>query len=146
MTSVVCVDASLILNVYLPQPLSNKAEVLWRQWQSQGYRFVAPTLFRYEVTTVLRRHVHFGRLTPEKGLNALNEILTSVIEYPVVPDLHTRAYQLATQLGRPRANDAHYLIVAQTLGCEFWTADRKLVNAVSNTLPWVKFLGDYVPS
>ncbi len=145
MTSIVCVDASLILNLYLPQPLSSKAEALWRQWQAQGYRFVAPSLLRYEVTAVLRRNVHLGSLTPEIGLLSLNEILALPIEYPSVPNLHVRAYQLATQLGRPRANDAHYLVLAETLGCEFWTADGKLVNAVQDHLPWVKFLGDHSP-
>lgn len=135
-----------MLNIYLPQPLSSKAEALWREWQRQGYRLVAPSLFRYEVTTVLRRNVHFGVLTPEEGLAALTDILASGVEYLSVPDIHVRAYQIATRFGLSRATDTHYLVVAETLGCEFWTADGKLANAVRGDLPWVKFLGDDTPS
>ena len=36
--------------------------------------------------------------------------------------------------------DAHYLALAQRLGAEFWTADRRLVQAVQATLPWVNLV------
>jgi predicted nucleic acid-binding protein len=29
------------------------------------------------------------------------------------------------------------------LGCELWTADERLYNAVKDELPWVKWLGNY---
>jgi hypothetical protein len=35
-----------------------------------------------------------------------------------------------------------YLAVAQHLRCEFWTGD-KLVNTITPTLNWVKWLGDF---
>lgn len=40
-------------------------------------------------------------------------------------------------------HDAHYLALAQTLDCEFWTADERLYNAVRDQLPWVRWLGLY---
>jgi len=61
------------------------------------------------------------------------------------PDLHNRAWQLATQLNRPTAYDAHYLALAKILDCEFWTADQRLVNAAQSTLPWVHWLGEFSP-
>ncbi len=39
--------------------------------------------------------------------------------------------------------DAHYLALAEHLGCEFWTADKRLHNAVHEKLPWVRGLGDF---
>ena len=56
-------------------------------------------------------------------------------------DLHVRAWELATKLNRPTAYDAHYLALAEELGCEFWTADTRLHNAVKDTLSWVHGLG-----
>lgn len=36
--------------------------------------------------------------------------------------------------------DAHYLALADQLGAEFWTTDRKLVRAVQPSLPWVRLV------
>lgn len=33
--------------------------------------------------------------------------------------------------------------LAEILGCEFWTADERLVNAAKDKLPWNRWLGDY---
>ncbi|MBC8099768.1 MAG: type II toxin-antitoxin system VapC family toxin [Armatimonadetes bacterium] len=45
--------------------------------------------------------------------------------------LYRRAYELAEQLSLPTAYDAQYLAVAEHLGCDFWTADERLYNAVT---------------
>jgi len=52
------------------------------------------------------------------------------------------AWQLAKQFDRPGAYDAAYLALAQLRGCELWTADERLYNAVSRELPWVKWVGE----
>jgi predicted nucleic acid-binding protein len=36
-----------------------------------------------------------------------------------------------------------YAATAEKLGCELWTADQRLVNAVSASLNWVKWLGAF---
>lgn len=59
--------------------------------------------------------------------------------------LHHRAWERAYRFKQPAAYDAHYLALAEMLGCEFWTADRRLHNAVKDELPWVKWLGDFQP-
>ena len=50
---------------------------------------------------------------------------SGVDRYPVLPFMR-RAYE-------PRANvtayDATYVALAETLGCELWTGDRRLANA-----------------
>lgn len=65
------------------------------------------------------------------------------IFYDVSDALLLRAYELATQLSRPTAYDAQYLAVAERFQCDFWTADERLFNAVSNSLTWVKWLGNF---
>ena len=59
--------------------------------------------------------------------------------------------KIATELTRYHFNhlaayDAHYLALAEMLGCEFWNADERLYNTVKDELPWVKWLGDFQPS
>lgn len=58
-------------------------------------------------------------------------------------ELLKRAYDLAEQLNRPAAYDAQYLALAERLGCDFWTADEKLFNAVGASLTWVRWLGAF---
>jgi predicted nucleic acid-binding protein len=56
------------------------------------------------------------------------------------PELHARALDLARRLSLPAACDAHYLALADWLGAELWTADRRLARAVEHDLPWVRVL------
>ena len=48
-----------------------------------------------------------------------------------------RAFEWTVRLKRAAAYDSFYLAAAETLGCELWTADRRLVNAANQ--PWVKY-------
>jgi predicted nucleic acid-binding protein len=43
------------------------------------------------------------------------------------------------RLNRAAAYDSFYLAVAESLGCELWTADQRLSKAVD--LPWVCLAG-----
>jgi predicted nucleic acid-binding protein len=69
----------------------------------------------------------------------------ALLSYPLTlhfdDDLLKRGYELATQYNRPTAYDAQYLALAERLSCAFWTAGKRLFNAVSNRLPQVKWLG-----
>jgi len=47
--------------------------------------------------------------------------------------LHRWAVDLAERFSLPAAYDAHYLALAEWLGGEFWTADRRLAQAVGYT-------------
>ena len=52
-----------------------------------------------------------------------------------------KGWELAHEFNRPRAYDTAYLALAQLLGCELWTADERLYNAVQGKLAWVKWVG-----
>jgi predicted nucleic acid-binding protein len=56
-------------------------------------------------------------------------------------DLHLEALSVAGRFGLKASYDAHYLALADRLGVEFWTADRRLANTISSSLPWVRFVG-----
>ncbi len=47
------------------------------------------------------------------------------------PHLYSRALELAGRLRQGAACDAHYLALAETLGCELWTADEKFYRTAS---------------
>ncbi|MBI4288240.1 MAG: type II toxin-antitoxin system VapC family toxin [Chloroflexi bacterium] len=141
MNGQVCVDASLALSLLLPEDLSDRAEAAWDSWVDAEIDIVTAPLFFAEVTSVLREKVHFGRISADEGQNAFDTFLDLAVRGTDPPELQRVAWRLAREYNRPRAYDAQYLAVASVLGCELWTADRRLVNAVS--APWVRWVGDY---
>ena len=69
-----------------------------------------------------------------KPIERMNEngIPRVVVLYPPLP--------LTPQVAQLGIYDAHYLALAERLGAEFWTADRRLQQAVGATLLWVRLL------
>ena len=55
-----------------------------------------------------------------------------------MPGQRQRAWEIATDFGFATVYDATYLALAELRGCEFWTADERLVNQVKDTLSFVK--------
>jgi predicted nucleic acid-binding protein len=135
--STICVDASLVIRLLLSGEYTSPVAVLWKGWHEAESLIVAPTLIHYEVSNALRRYVVHGELLPEEAAEALEATLQLGIALYGDAALHQRALALAEHLELSTARDAHYLVLAERLGAEFWTADRRLVSAVSSVLPWV---------
>ena len=139
--SLVCVDAGILIKLVVAEEDSDRADALWEQWKEDGVRVVAPGLLPFELTSVLRKKVHRGLLSPAEGKEAFDTVHRLPVQVLTPPDLHRRAWELATRFNRPAAYDAHYLALAEMMNCEFWTADERLLNAVGGELPWVHWLG-----
>ena len=131
----VCVDASVLLKLVVAEPDSDLADALWRSWIRERKLPVAPPLLPFEITSVLRKHVYRGTLHLEEGREALTKALSFDVMIVRPPRLHRAAWDMATRLNLPAAYDAYYLALAEMLGCEFWTADKKLRNMVKDSLP-----------
>ena len=143
MNSQICVDAGILLKLVLQEPDSHLAEALWQSWISKGVQPVAPQLFPFEVTAVLRKLTHRGILEATLAEKALKTALAFDVSLQTFDGIHVRAWQLDTEFDRPTAYDTHYLALAEHLECAFWTADQKLFNAMSQKLDWVYWLGDF---
>jgi predicted nucleic acid-binding protein len=137
----VCVDASLVLALLIPEEYSSQAQSLWSGWLREAVTIFGPPLLYAEVPSVLRQAVFFNRVSPDEGEAAFQVFCDMNIAVSATPDLHTRAWKLAKELHRPRVYDSFYLAAAQAEGCDLWTADRRLVNSVN--LPWVRWLEDH---
>jgi predicted nucleic acid-binding protein len=143
MSSQICVDASVVLKLLLYEADSDKAHARWASWIEQDIEPVAPCHLAFEVISDIRNHVYRRAISAEAGQVAFEAFGAQEIAL-VHPDrLNGRAWEIAEQYSRPTAYDAHYLALAETLGCELWTADRRLVNSVRGALPWVRWLGDF---
>ncbi len=139
--SQVCVDSSFVLKLVIPEAGSVRVERLWNEWAAQSREIVAPFLLWYEVTSALRKLAHRGVLTLDEARGALATLLRLRVTTVAPPALHETALELATTLNQPAAYDAHYLAVALTLGCPFWTADRSLYDAAMRVVPEIHLVG-----
>ncbi|MBI2863811.1 MAG: type II toxin-antitoxin system VapC family toxin [Chloroflexi bacterium] len=141
MPGMVCVDASLALMLLLQESLTPTAEALWQDWAERDTEILAPPLFFAEVTSVLRGKVYFGHITPEEGETLFSRFLRLPVGSADLDGLQADAWAMAKAYNRSKAYDAQYLALAARLGCDLWTADQRLVNAIG--LPWVRWVGSY---
>ena len=143
MNSFTCVDASLVIRTLVPGHLSDQAAALLEAWQRERTTLIAPTLLAFEVTSVLRRLVFLGEIATSEGEKAFQQFLRMEIRLSSQRSVFPLAWKLAQDLRRPRAYDTAYLALAQLRGCDFWTADERLYNAVRRRLDWVKWIGGF---
>jgi len=136
----VCVDASLVLNLLLPDEPDDHLSPLWSKWTETQTAVFGPPLIYAEVPSALRHAVQSRRISAEVGDLAFETFQRLGIEISTRSDLHVVAWALAKTYNQSRVYDAMYLAAAQAEGCELWTADRWLVNAVK--LPWVRWIGE----
>jgi len=142
----VCLDASLALKLLVVEEDSARARSLWRSWIATGVEVVAPGLFVFECVSALRRMVARKDLEEEGTRSAMGLLGTMPVSLRAPQGLVERAWAIATELDRPTASGSFYLGVAELLGIECWTADRRLFNAAHEKKPWLHHLGEHQPS
>lgn len=141
MVGQVCVDANLPLKFLLGDDSSERALNLWIGWVSSRRDIFVPPLFRAEVTSIIRERVFRNELSGDNAALTLRESLDlPVTVWPTIETVQRRALEIAEQFKQAKAYDAQYLALAEHLGCELWTADRRMYNRVKDHLPWVRWV------
>ncbi|MBI2857359.1 MAG: type II toxin-antitoxin system VapC family toxin [Chloroflexi bacterium] len=140
MNEYVVIDASLAMKWVLKEPYTAEALALASEWAVTETRPAAPCLLFAEATNVLHRRALLGHISPAQAKELLAGLLDLGIEVRESPRLHVRALELAQQLLTPAVYDAHYLALADILGCDLWTADERFYNSIKDREPRVKSL------
>jgi predicted nucleic acid-binding protein len=128
----VVVDASVAVKWFVSDGedgVTEADELLGRHIEGE-VRLTAPSLLAHEVLNVLRR--------PGRGAPALPDAMGALFETGILfvpPDqgLMIRAAELVAECGLSTF-DAAYVALAETLGCELVTADRRLEHAIADRL------------
>lgn len=140
------VDANIAVALAVDLPYSPAALNRLRVWLHESAEMYAPLLWEYEVASALRRMTTLGLLSAASAENALTSILLDlpIERVPPEPRTHQAALRWAERLGHSVVYDAQYMALAERLGAEFWTADRRLMNRARQLLhvPWVRWIGD----
>lgn len=143
MTPLVCADAGLALKLIFQEPDTAAARALWDEWGRSQTTVLVPSLWNYEVTSVIRNRVQRNLFPAEQEEDAFTAIHLLPVHVVQPEGLHRRAWELARRFNRSAAYDAHYLALADLMHCAFWTGDERLYNTVHSELDWVQWLGNY---
>jgi predicted nucleic acid-binding protein len=139
----VVIDASVALKWRLrDEEATQQADALLEDFLAGKLVLLTPTLFDYEITNALRVAVTRQRLSEPDAAAALADFAQYTIIRCDFSGFSSRTFDLSGQHQRS-AYDSAYMALAQVQGVWFFTGDKRLFNAVGQTLTWVKWLGDY---
>jgi len=133
----VVIDASLAIKAILPNPLQSQCLALIERFAQ--LQPVAPVLWTYETASALAKGLHFGELTESEAKKALEQLHALNVRQ-ITPDASQTlaALDWTRRLKRASVYDSYYLALAEALGCNFWTADSRLYNALKDAgLDWL---------
>ncbi len=138
--SLVVIDASVAVKAVLPN--LQQAHCLALVQTFVDVQPAAPALWAHETTSAISKAVHFGEITEKEARQALEKLDALGVRL-FVPDAgqNLAALDWSLRLKRASAYDSYYLVLAQALGCDFWTADKRRFNAIQDAqLGWVRWI------
>jgi predicted nucleic acid-binding protein len=143
--SLVILDASVAVKAILPNPLQPHCLALVQTFVD--VQPAAPALWAHETTSAIAKAVHFGEITEKEALQALEKLDALGVRLFVADAEQNRAaFDWTLRLKRASAYDSYYLVLAQALECDFWTADKRLFTALQDAhLGWLHWIEELTP-
>ncbi len=139
----ICVDASVAAKWVLAEEFSDKASALYRACVDAAVAIVAPPLLAIEVTNIIRQRMRREGMALAEARRLLRRFQTFAVAVHVPGQLYDQALVLAEGYDLAAAYDAHYVALAQILGCDLWTNDQRLLRALGGRLSFVRWIGAY---
>ena len=121
------IDANICLYTLAPLPEHAQAKKLMASLLHYKRPWYAPTLWRVEVLSGLRKFVVSGLMTKTE----MGEAVARFWEWPVQViaedlELLERAVRWSERIEQRVIYDSVYLALADRMNADFWTADRRL--------------------
>jgi predicted nucleic acid-binding protein len=129
-------DSSVAVKWVLPEPNSDKALRLRADFEAGLHEFLAPDVFPVEVGHALTKAER--RKTISVGLASIyaTEILGTGPQLHSYLPLLGRAISIASA-SRIAVYDCLYVVLAEREGCEFITADDRLIRNLGQQFPFI---------
>lgn len=143
MSEYACIDACVAVKWVLPEHDSDQASALFDHLTAVKASLIAPPHMPIEVVNTIRKKARRQEITPADSEDALAAFLALPLSIAMPDGLYESALLLATRFDRPTVYDTTYVALAEMAGCDMWTADQRLLNALGNRLPFVKSLASY---
>jgi predicted nucleic acid-binding protein len=129
-------DSSVGFKWVVAEALTDKARKLRDEYRQGLHEPIAPDVFLVEVAHSLTRAERQGRISPpEASIHLAEVLLTSPQLHPYIP-LLSQAVVISSQ-ARVGVYDCLYVALAQQEGCQFVTADDRLIRALQPSYPFI---------
>jgi len=126
----IVIDANIGISLVVPLSYSPWTIQRIEEWRQIRARIVVPALWRYEVLSGLRKAMSAGLLSEERARLSIGQLGALAFEELALSwKASALVLDWAGRIGQVVAYDAVYLALAEQLGAELWTADRRLVQA-----------------
>ncbi len=142
----VCLDSSILLKLLTWEDGSEAAAELLERIVEAGQMVILPAFAWAEVGSVLRKKARKKEIAFAEAEEAWRMFCQlKIISYLESEKIAGLSWEIAGQENLPTLYDAAYLAVAESVaqdrgGCELWTADERMVNALSGRKKYVKLL------
>ncbi len=104
---------------------------------------IAPPHVLAETSSAIYKRVQQRVLPLDDALDLIDELEDLPIRKLSPPGLSRRAFEIGAQSQLKWIYDAFYVALAEIVGCDLWTADEALHDAVRELHPNVRLLADY---
>ena len=140
----IVIDANLAAANIIPILGLEKARDLFIKWAAAECTLSAREWWLAEVISILRQYVYRKIISPASAREAVDGVFALEVELIRVDNLLCkRALDWADSIHHSKVYDAIYLALAEKLGAEFWSSDKKLANAAHAAgAPWVHWMGE----
>jgi len=152
MSAFVCLDSSVLVKLLTWEDGSDAAAELMENIAENELSVVLPSFAWAEIGSVLRQKALKKEITVEEAEESWRIFRRlKNITYVDDEEVINTAWRISTEEKLSTLYDASYLAVAEITAketksiCEFWTADKRLVNSLSGKKQFVKLLGHANP-
>lgn len=138
MNNPICLDSSVIIKYLTWEDGSEEAVDLMNSIIEKDQTIVLPDFAWVEIGSVLRKKVRRNEIKSDEAEEIWQLFCRlKIINYVQDDNIINLAWQISNEENLPTLYDAAYIAVAKVNSsedkpCEFWTADEKLINSLTN--------------
>lgn len=137
------VDSGVAVKWYVLEPYSAEARRIFAEYRNGKLALLAPDFIFAEFGNIMWKKQAFQNFDPLDAANIVDEFSMGVtLNLTSTKELLDEAYKLAVAHKRT-VYDMLYLALSLRAGCQFVTADEKLVNAIGSAFPNVIWLANW---
>ncbi|MHB8516609.1 MAG: type II toxin-antitoxin system VapC family toxin [Dehalococcoidia bacterium] len=146
MSDALVLDASVAVKLVLDEALSETAHALVRDALLARRPIVAPPLLPSEVTNAVYQQERRKLISAREADEALRRFLALPVQLVALTDVFVEALAHARRHRLAATYDSQYIVVAERLDADLWTADATLIRSLPRSARRVRWIGDYVSS
>jgi predicted nucleic acid-binding protein len=126
MNKIIIPDTSLVISLLTKEATSQTASKIYSHILTNSLKLIAPTYLQIEFHSVLRKKIHFSKLSLPQSKKTLNFFYQIPIKFfPQTPKSLNHAFQLAHKLKQPTIYDTVFLSLAIKKNAIYITNDKK---------------------